>query len=39
MARIADILSRSRETLISDALGVVALAAFTLGLLHLPGLI
>jgi len=39
MARIADILTRSRETLLADALGMVALAGFTLGLLHLPGLI
>ncbi len=39
MTRIADIISRSRSTLFYDALGVVALAVFTLGLLHLPGLI
>lgn len=39
MAQIADILTRSRETLIFDALGVMALAGFTLGLLHLPGLL
>ncbi len=38
MTRIADIVIRSRDTLFYDALGVVALAAFTLGLLHLPGL-
>ena len=39
MTRIADILTRSRDTLFYDTLGVVALAGFTLGLLHLPGLI
>jgi len=39
MARIADILTRSRDTLIHDVAGVVALAGFTIGLLHLPGLI
>jgi hypothetical protein len=39
MTRIADILTRSRDTIISDAMGVLALAGFTLGLLHLPGLI
>jgi hypothetical protein len=39
MTRIANILTRSRDTLIYDAFGVVALAAFTVGLLHLPGLI
>ena len=38
MTRIADILIRSRDTLLYDALGVVALAGFTLALLHLPGL-
>ncbi len=36
--RIADIVLASRATLISDAVGVVAIAAMTLGLLHLPGL-
>jgi hypothetical protein len=39
MTRIADILTRSRDTILSDALGVMALAGFTLGMLHLPGLI
>jgi hypothetical protein len=39
MTHIADILIRSRDTLVADALGVVALAGFTFGLLHLPGLI
>jgi len=39
MTRIADILTRSRETILVDALGVLALAGFTMGLLHLPGLI
>jgi hypothetical protein len=35
---IAHVILASRETLASDALGVVAIAAMTLGLLHLPGL-
>lgn len=39
MTRIADIITRSRDTLFYDALGVIALAIVTLGLLHLPGLI
>ena len=39
MTDIADILTRSRETILMDAMGVLALAGFTLGLLHLPGLI
>lgn len=33
------ILARSRETLMYDLAGVVALALFTVGLLHLPGAI
>jgi hypothetical protein len=37
--RIADIVLASRETLVSDAIGVAAIAAMTLGLLHLPGLV
>lgn len=36
--RIVDILHASRDTLVPDALGVVAIAAMTMGLLHLPGL-
>jgi hypothetical protein len=39
MIRIAHILTRAGDTLIGDALGVLALAGFTFGLLHLPGLI
>ena len=39
MTRIAEILIHSRETFISDAVGVIALAMFTYGLLYLPGLI
>jgi len=39
MTRIADILTRSSDTLLGDAAGVLALAIFTYGLLHLPGLI
>lgn len=39
MTRIADILTRAHSTLIGDAIGVLALAGFTYGLLHLPGLI
>lgn len=39
MTRIVDILSRAGDTLIADALGVLALAFFTYGLLQLPGLV
>lgn len=39
MIRIAEILTHSRETFISDAAGVIALAVFTYGLLFLPGLV
>jgi hypothetical protein len=39
MSRIADILTRSGDTLFGDALGVLALTLFTYGLLHLPGLV
>jgi|OM-RGC.v1.039261034 hypothetical protein len=38
-AHIADIVLASRSTLVSDALGVAAIAVMTLGLLHLPGLL
>ncbi|MDG4650341.1 hypothetical protein P6F26_17995 [Roseibacterium sp. SDUM158017] len=34
--QIADILSASRATLVSDVLGMAAIAAMTFGLLHLP---
>jgi len=37
MAQIAIILRASRSTLMSDVLGLAAIAAMTLGLLHLPG--
>jgi len=36
MTRIADILFRARDTLIYDVLGILALVALTLALLHLP---
>ena len=36
MTRIAQILHGARDTLLPDALGVAAIAAMTLGLLHLP---
>ena len=39
LTHIAQIVLASRATLASDALGVVAIAAMTLGLLHLPGLV
>jgi len=39
MTRITDILTRAGDTLIGDTAGVLALAFFTFGLLHLPGLI
>lgn len=35
----SQILARSRDTLMYDLAGVVALAALTVGLLHLPGLV
>jgi hypothetical protein len=37
--QITTILSRSRDTLLYDLAGVFALAALTVGVLHLPGLI
>ena len=39
MTRIIDILNRSRDTIVGDALGVVTLAAFTTVLLHIPGFV
>jgi hypothetical protein len=39
MTRIAEILSHSRDSLLGDTAGVIALAGFTYGLLFLPGLI
>lgn len=39
MTRIVDIVTRASDTLIGDAMGVLALALFTYGLLHLPGLV
>ncbi len=39
IARIADIFAESRTTLVADALGAAAIAAMTLGLLHLPALV
>lgn len=39
MTRIAEIITHSRDTFVSDAAGVIALAVFTYGLLYLPGLI
>jgi hypothetical protein len=38
-AHIADIVSEARATLVTDALGIFAIAAMTLGLLHLPALV
>ena len=38
MTHIAEILRRSRDTLLADAVGVLAIAVFTYGLLHLPAL-
>ncbi len=37
--QITQILARSRDTLMYDLAGVVALAAMTLGMLHLPGVV
>lgn len=39
MTLITDILSRAGNTLLADTIGVLALAGFTYGLLHLPGMI
>ena len=39
MTRIAEILTHSRDTFVTYAVGVIALAVFTYGLLYLPGLI
>ncbi|AHM04954.1 hypothetical protein roselon_02644 [Roseibacterium elongatum DSM 19469] len=39
MTRIATILRQSRQTLLADTAGVLALAIFMMVLLHLPGLI
>jgi hypothetical protein len=39
MAHIADIVTRSHATFLSDAVGVIALAGFAYGLLYLPHLI
>lgn len=39
MTLIAQILTRADNTLFGDTAGALALAAFTYGLLHLPGLI
>jgi hypothetical protein len=38
MTQIAEIVTRSRATFVSDAAGVLALATFTYGLLYLPNL-
>jgi hypothetical protein len=39
MIHIAKILTAARSTLLVDALGVAAIGALTLGLLHLPALV
>lgn len=39
MAEIANIVTRARATFVSDAAGVIALAALAYGLLYLPHLI
>lgn len=39
MSRIVEILHQSRDTFVSDAIGVLALAVFTYGLIYLPGLL
>jgi hypothetical protein len=36
--QIATIVANARTTLVTDALGIAAIAAMTLGLLHLPAL-
>ncbi|MGP1355184.1 hypothetical protein [Roseicyclus sp.] len=37
--QIASIVANARATLVTDALGIAAIAALTLGLLHLPALV
>lgn len=39
IAQATQILARSRDTLMYDLAGVVALVVMTVGMLHLPGLI
>lgn len=39
MTQIADILLAARATLVSDLVGLGAIAALTVGLLHLPGFV
>jgi hypothetical protein len=39
MTQIAEIVTRARATFVSDAAGVLTLAAFTYGLFYLPHLI
>lgn len=39
MSQITQILLRARGTLVADTAGVLALAGFTLAMLHLPGLV
>lgn len=39
ITHIADILLAARATLVADVLGIAAIAAMTVGLLHLPGLV
>ncbi|PWK62733.1 hypothetical protein C7455_101765 [Roseicyclus mahoneyensis] len=39
MTRITEFLARNGDTLLGDTAGVLALAIFTYGLLHLPGLV
>ena len=39
MTQIRDILRKSRDSLLYDSAGVLVLAAMTVGLLHLPGLV
>lgn len=39
IAQATQILARSRDTLMYDLAGVVALAVMTVGMLYLPGLV
>lgn len=39
LSQIKQILSTSRDTLLYDFAGVLALGVMTIGMLHLPGLI
>ena len=39
LAQIRQVLTTSRDSLVQDFAGVIAIAVMTLGVLHLPGLL